>query len=63
MFTKHKFYLPGLLSPLDFEIVERLFDNLPNGEEREAEKKTSNAANVRHQKSISRGDQLTRNNL
>ena len=52
---KHKFYLPGLLSPLDFEIVERLFDNLPNGEEREAEEKTSNAANIRHQKRISRG--------
>ena len=60
---KHNFYLPGLLSPLDFEIVERLFDNLPNGEEREAEEKTRNAANVRHQKSISRGHHLTRNNL
>ena len=59
----HKYYLPGLLSPPNFEIVERLFDNLPNGEEREAEEKTRNAANVRHQKSISRGRQLTRNNL
>ena len=60
---KRKFYFPGLLSSFHFEIVERLFDNLPNGEEREAEEKTSNAANVRHQKSISRGRQLTRNNL
>ena len=52
---KQRFHLPGLLSPLEFETVERLFDNLPNGEEREAEEKTSNAANIRHQKSTSRG--------
>ena len=58
---KQRFHLPGLLSPLEFEIVERLFDNLPNGEEREAKEKTSNAANIRHQESISRGHRLTRN--